>query len=176
MADIDRDRPRRDAAGVGPYAGNLDRLVPLSEMSKWDVAEGDPDIRHWEVRTVSGRDIGKVRELLVDPDQGEVVMLEIDLSGSDRHARVPIRIVQIDRAARVVRVDSADVTPLEQVADAAPRDRERQWAESGRVRYPGADNETVVERRPVVEEVVVRRRVVDDPSADRINEPPANPS
>ena len=82
MADSDRDR-RRDAAGVGPYAGDLERLVPLSEMKKWDVADGDPDIRHWEVRTVSGRDIGKVRELLVDPDQGEVVMLEIDLSASD---------------------------------------------------------------------------------------------
>jgi hypothetical protein len=175
MADIDRDR-RRDAAGVGPYAGDVDRLVPLSEMKKWDVAEGDPDIRHWEVRTVSGRDIGKVRELLIDPDQGEVVMLEIDLSASDRHARVPIRIVQIDRAARMVRVDSADVTPLEAAGETKPRERERQWAETGRVRYPGGEGETVVERRPVVEEVVVRRRLVDDPATERIDEPPVNPS
>ena len=175
MADIDRDRPRRDAAGIGPYAGDLDRLVPLSEMKKWDVAEGDPDIRHWEVRTVSGRDIGKVRELLVDPDQGEVVMLEIDLSASDRHARVPIRIVQIDRAARVVRVDSADVSPLEQSADATPKVRDRHWADSGRVRYPEAEGERVVERRPLVEEVVVRRRLVDDPGADRLDDPAINP-
>jgi hypothetical protein len=145
-------------------------------MKKWDVADGDPDIRHWEVRTVSGRDIGKVRELLVDPDQGEVVMLEIDLSASDQHARVPIRSVQIDRAARIVRVDSGDVTPLEAAGEAKSTERERKWAETGRVRYPGGDNEMVVDRRPVVEEVVVRRRLVDDPAAERVDEPPANPS
>jgi hypothetical protein len=124
----------------------MERLVPLSEMKKWDVAEGDPDIRHWEVRTVSGRDIGKVRELLVDPDQGEVVLLEIDLSASDRHARVPIRSVQIDRAARVVRVDSGDVTPLD-AAEPKPRDSERQWAETGRVRYPSGDGDGELEAR-----------------------------
>jgi sporulation protein YlmC with PRC-barrel domain len=176
MADSDRDRPRRDAAGIGPYAGDVERLVPLSEMKKWDVAEGDPDIRHWEVRTVSGRDIGKVRELLVDPDQGEVVMLEIDLSASDRYARVPIRIVQIDRATRVIRVDSADVTPMEPTGDAKPAERDRQWADSGRVRYPGSEGETVVERRPVVEEGVVRHRVVDEPDVERSHEPPRDPS
>jgi sporulation protein YlmC with PRC-barrel domain len=169
MADSDRDRQRRDAAGIGPYAGDVDRLVPLSEMKKWDVSEGDPDIRHWEVRTVSGRDIGKVRELLIDPDQGEVVMLEIDLSASDRHARVPIRIVQIDRAARIVRVDSADVTPME-LEETKPRERDRKWADSGRVRYPDAGNEMIVERRPVVEEVVVRRRLVDDPNTESSGE------
>src|SRR5690348_7610211 len=56
MADIDRDRLRRDAAGIGPYARDAERLVPLKDMGKWDVAEGEPDIRGWEVRTVGGRD------------------------------------------------------------------------------------------------------------------------
>ena len=174
MADIDRDRLRRDAAGVGPYAGNIDRLVRLSDMGGWNVVEGEPDIRHWEVRTIGGRDLGTVKELLIDPDAGEAVMLEVDLSGSERRALVPLRIVEVDRRARVVRMDSADLAAAEQpsVSDArdaaapegAARDgdvpRARSWADSGRVRYPRENDEVVVERRPVVEEVVVRRRVI----------------
>src|SRR5919198_1578808 len=175
MADIDRDRLRRDAAGVGPYARDAEQLVPLGEMGGWDVAEGEPDIRNWEVRTIGGRELGKVKELLIDPDAGEVVMIDVDLTGSDRHALVPLRIVEVDRRARVLRMDSADLTPAEReaVAEAASaesasleaggraRSGERAWPETGRVRYPRENDEKVVERRPVVEEVVVRRRVLE---------------
>lgn len=181
MADIHRDR-QRDAAGIGPYARDAERLVRLSDLGKWDVAEGEPDIRGWEVRTVGGRELGKIKELLVDPDAGEVVMLDVDLSGSDRHALVPLRIVEIDRPRRVVRMDSADLTPEEQEAVAEAQGesavsgepaRERKWADTGRVKYPAQGNEeVVVERRPVVEEVVVRRRLVDDPESAVEAEPP----
>jgi len=175
MADIHRDR-QRDAAGIGPYAQDTERLVRLSDLGKWDVAEGEPDIRGWEVRTIGGRELGKIKELLVDPDAGEVVMLDVDLSGSHQHALVPLRIVEIDRTKRVVRMDSSDLTPEERAAVAeaegspaasseAPA-RERKWADAGRVKYPSqGDDEVVVERRPVVEEVVVRRRLVDDPES-----------
>jgi hypothetical protein len=180
MADIHRDR-QRDAAGIGPYAQDAEGLVRLSELGKWDVAEGEPDIRNWDVRTVGGRELGKVKELLVDPDAGEVVMLDVDLTGSDRHALVPLRIVEIDRTRRVVRMDSADLTPEEQEAvaeasgDAAPRQRatrDRTWADTGRVKYAGrGDDEVVVERRPVVEEVVVRRRLVNEGEDASTTEP-----
>jgi len=172
MADIHRDR-QRDAAGIGPYAQDAERLVRLSDLGKWDVAEGEPDIRGWEVRTIGGRDLGKVTELLVDPDAGEVVMIDVDLTPGHQHALVPLRIIEIDRGRRVVRMDSSDLTPAEQAAvedagsDAtgsrAASTRDRNWADTGRVRYPGrADDEVVVERRPIVEEVVVRRRLVDE--------------
>jgi hypothetical protein len=173
MADIDRDR-QRDAAGVGPYARDAERLVRLKELGSWDVSEGEPDIRGWEVRTVGGRDLGKVKELLVDPDAGEVVMIDVDLTGSDRHALVPLRIVEIDRPRRVVRMDSADLTPAEEAAVSEAREREGKWADSGRVRYASrADDEKVVEQRPIVEEVVVRRRLVED--ADNVREVEASP-
>jgi len=115
MAEINRDR-QRDAAGIGPYAQDAERLVRLSDLGKWDVAEGEPDIRGWEVRTIGGRELGKVKELLVDPDAGEVVMMDVDLTGSDRRALVPLRIVEIDRARRLVRMDSSDLTPDERAA------------------------------------------------------------
>jgi hypothetical protein len=172
MADIHRDR-QRDAAGIGPYAQDAERLARLSDLGKWDVAEGEPDIRGWEVRTIGGRELGKVSELLVDPDAGEVVMIDVDLTPSHQHALVPLRIIEIDRGRRVVRMDSADLSPAEQAAvedtssDAtgtrAASARDRSWADTGRVRYPGrGDDEVVVERRPIVEEVVVRRRLVDE--------------
>ena len=102
------ERHVRDAAGVGPYAKERERLVALSSLDSWKVSEGDPDIRGWEVRTVSGRQLGVVSDLLIDSDAGEVVMLDVDLPGTDRHTFVPIRVVQIDRVRRLALMDSAD--------------------------------------------------------------------
>ena len=78
MSDIHRDR-QRDAAGIGPYARDAERLVRLSDLGKWDVAEGEPDIRGWEVRTIGGRELGKVKELLVDPDDPRCRYIEYEV-------------------------------------------------------------------------------------------------
>jgi hypothetical protein len=109
MDRIDRDRAHRDQAGVGPYAGSAVDLVPLKKLDGFKVADGEPDIRGWEVRTIGGTKIGDVQDLLVDRAQGEVVMLDIDLDGTDRHSLAPIRAAQIDRARRLVVIDSADM-------------------------------------------------------------------
>src|SRR5690349_4898613 len=106
----------RDAAGIGPHARPGIRLVSLRELDDYHVAEGDADVRGWEVRTVSGRELGKVSDLLVDTDAAEVVMLDIDLHGTDRHTLAPVRAAQIDRTRRVIVLDSADL----QQADALP--------------------------------------------------------
>jgi len=176
------DRDRRDDAGVGPYPEQDRKLVPLRELDHWDVAEGEPDIRGWEVRTLSGRVIGEVGDLLIDTDAREVVMLDIDVEGGHRRTLAPIRAAQVDRTERIVRIDSEDLhiddlptvdrkaepvtetereVPVEPVsgipADTATPERQS-------FRYPtSATEERVIERRPVVvEETVVRRRVVDD--------------
>jgi sporulation protein YlmC with PRC-barrel domain len=155
-------RRSRDAAGVGPYARERERLVPLSKMGGWNVMDGEPDIRSWDVTTVSGKMLGRVEELLVDLKAGEVVMLDVDLVGTDRRAYVPIRVVEIDRTRRVVRADSGDLEEHEQSADRT-RLTPAELARVGRdIRYASATGERVVERRPVVEETVVRRRTADD--------------
>ncbi len=134
------DRRGRDAAGVGPYAQERELLVSMSTLQSWTVSAGEPDIRGWEVRTVSGRQLGVVSDFLVDQSKGEVVLLDVDLPGTDRHTFVPIRIVQIDREKRVVMMDSADLPE----SDLTRGDRDVAGdvlAEGGTVRYPDADRE-----------------------------------
>ena len=104
----------RDAAGIGPHVRPGVRLVPLRELDHYDIAAGEADIRGWSVQTVSGREVGQVADLLVDTTTDEVVMLDVDLAGSDRHTLAPIRAAQIDRVRRVGVMDSAD---LREVSD-----------------------------------------------------------
>ena len=113
MARSNHPRGQRDQAGIGPHPGEAVSLVPLREMDGFKVAEGEPDIRGWNVRTLSGREIGEVEDLLVDQNLGEVVMLDINLANSDRHTLAPIRAVQIDRTRRSVIVDSGDINTAE---------------------------------------------------------------
>jgi sporulation protein YlmC with PRC-barrel domain len=183
---------RRDQAGVGPDPSeSRRRLVSMDDLSGYTVAKGEPDIRGWEVRTLGGRELGEVEDLLVDPQRGEVVMLEVELRGDGVHAEVPLRSVQIDRKRKVVIVDSGDISDGTQ-GNVRARDRmdpaERENIRgtyrdsSGEIRYDqhadhergdidhsvheqttiGDTEETVVERRPMIEEVVVRRRPADE--------------
>lgn len=167
MAKKDKN-PRRpaDAAGIGPYARERESLVPLGEMRGWNVIDGEADIRSWEVKTLSGKVLGHVRELLIDPKAGEVVMLDVDLAGRDRHAYVPIRVVEIDRARRLVRADSGD---LEEHAQGHPTRLDADELSRVRrdVKYADSNGERVVERKPIVEETVVRRRsaATDEPES-----------
>jgi len=165
------DRESRDAAGVGPYAREHEKLVALSSLDAWTVSDGEPDIRGWDITTVNNRQLGTVEDLLIDPDAGEVVLIDVDLPGSDRHTFVPIRVVQIDRARRVVLMDSADL-PSADYDRAAPLPtatrRAINPANGGTVRYPPLDREVVIERPTVADDAPPRQAVpVDDLSADR---------
>ena len=164
-------RQAKDAAGIGPYAQERARLVPISQLKGWSVAKGEADIRSWEVKTVSGRVLGHVKDLLVDEKAGEVVMIDVDLAGSDRHACVPLRVVEVDRVRRVVRADSSDLEEGD-IADrtrlsAAELSQVREDERSARPARDRGAAEKVVERRPIVEETVVRRREAADLEADR---------
>lgn len=154
-----------DAAGIGPYARQREHLVPLSGMRGWNVIDGEADIRSWEVRTVSGRVLGTVKELLVDPRAGEVVLIDLDLAGSPEHAYVPLRTVEIDRTRRVVRADSGDIEVAGDARDTPVVNRPVDLADRGSVRYAGSSSERVIERRPIVEETVVRRREAQEPDS-----------
>lgn len=118
----------RDAAGIGPHARTGAQLVSFRELDGYNVAEGDADVRGWEVRTLSGRELGKVADMLVDTSTNEVVMLDVDLHGTDRHTLAPVRAAQLDRSRRVVLLDSADLEDASAIPslqrNVAPSDEE----------------------------------------------------
>jgi sporulation protein YlmC with PRC-barrel domain len=181
-----KDRSERDRAGVGPEPHASRQLVPLNDLDGYDFADGEPDIRGWDVCTVNGRELGEVEDVLVDPDRREVVMLEVGLRDGDIRAEVPIRSVQLDRDRKIVLLDSGDLDRVVRYDERAPnrvddeRTPRRDNRGSERTAHYGVavdpdrhramsagasasdDDEVVVERRPMVEEVVVRRRVVDE--------------
>ncbi|NLG63918.1 MAG: hypothetical protein GX539_16890 [Candidatus Cloacimonetes bacterium] len=197
------ERIRRDAAGVGPDPEFSRRLYPIDELKDYRIASGEPDIRGWEVRTLNGREVGEVEDLLVDPARGEVVMLEVDLDNSGRHVNVPLRAVQLDREHRHVIVDSADLGSDEDVLETRARERmtdeDRRYIEEDirdsrtrDVRYGFTDRDDRIDRieeerldrevreadrardastidkdERIIEEVVVRRRVVDPDAVEK---------
>jgi len=72
------------------------RLVRLEELKSFQVAEGNQDIRGWDVKTPDGKKIGKVEELIVDPTERRVRYMEVKVNREvlgaerDRHVLVPI--------------------------------------------------------------------------------------
>ncbi|HXY31274.1 MAG TPA: PRC-barrel domain-containing protein [Gemmatimonadaceae bacterium] len=146
-------REGRHEAGVGPNPDEPRHVFALSELKDWKVGRGDPDVRKWPAYSSNGRLVGKVSDLLVDTEAAEVVFLEIALENG-RAVQVPARGVWLVREHKRVVLDGAalreelralgrDGTP----ASAFPAPQEAPVRGSG-------------ER--VVEEVVVRRRIVGD--------------
>ncbi|HEU0302340.1 MAG TPA: PRC-barrel domain-containing protein [Longimicrobium sp.] len=92
---------------------DMDRVVPLGQLDDFRVAEGDPDVRGWEVLAADGRKIGEVDELLVDTGAMKVRYLDVDLDvddvvlsgGHDRHVLIPIGYARLERDRDCVMVD-----------------------------------------------------------------------
>jgi sporulation protein YlmC with PRC-barrel domain len=178
-----KDRSERDRAGIGPEPHAARELVPLHELKGYDFADGEPDIRGWDVCTVNGRELGEVEDVLVDPHRGEVVMLEVELRAGGVHAEVPIRAVQLDRERKIVLLDSGDLVEGVRDDEGAPdrigddeREPRRDVRGEHTVRYgeradradrdrEAADRKhdqgvSAADARPDTDEVVVERRPV----------------
>jgi uncharacterized protein (TIGR02271 family) len=75
------------------------RLQKLSG-SKYDIVDGEPDIRDWDVKDGAGRKIGEVDDLLFDEQSRRVRYLVVDLGDNefdldDREVLVPIGIAEL---------------------------------------------------------------------------------
>lgn len=81
----------------------MDRVVPLNQLSGYKVADGEPDIRGWEVLGADGRRLGRVDDLLVDTQANKVRYVDVD--GEGRHVTIPIGYATLERERREVVVD-----------------------------------------------------------------------
>lgn len=83
----------------------MDRVVPLNQLAGYRVADGEPDIRGWDVVAGDGRRLGKVDDLLVDTQANKVRYVDVDMDGDNRHVTVPIGYARLDEGRHRVLVD-----------------------------------------------------------------------
>ena len=84
-------------------ANEMDRVVPLNSLPGYKVADGEPDIRGWDVVASNGRRLGRVDDLLVDTQANKVRYVDVD--GEGRHVTIPIGYATLERERREVLVD-----------------------------------------------------------------------
>jgi uncharacterized protein (TIGR02271 family) len=129
-------------------------LRPLSELDDYEVAEGYPDIRGWTLYDETGRDIGEVKDLLIDTSRDMAVYATIDLNDknwfrelfdNEESARVPLTAVTLDEDNDAIRL----TRPLAEVAGrgAAGFEHEAAGFRAGAARDEAADTVDVVEER-----------------------------
>ena len=158
-------------AGVGPDPRQARHLAPLGELKHFRVAEGDPDIRGWTVYTSNGREIGVVKDLLVDTARGEVVMLDVDLKDTDRCTLAPIRAAWVDSEHKRVILDGAQLGKDDELPTLGRTtltdDDARHFGERFERTYGGRgwDREHEYRIRRANEEMRLQRRPVAPPSA-----------
>lgn len=160
--------------------------VPLADLPGHRMAADEPDVRGWDVVAPGGEPVGRVHDLLVDRASREVAAVVVDLTvrEADGRSRVvlPIERVSLDERRRAMVAEDAvvsDRTPPNVLEDrevrrprigdvgALPDDAAPAGVSVQRsgdeeiVRVPIVEERLVVERRPVVTEVVtIRKRLV----------------
>lgn len=91
------------------------RLVPLGRTRDYEVSSGLPDVRGWTVLGSGSDAIGRVRELLIDPDAGRARYLVVEVQGSageSRQVHVPIGLARIDTTRDAVVVPTMTTASL----------------------------------------------------------------
>ncbi|SET94230.1 PRC-barrel domain-containing protein [Hymenobacter actinosclerus] len=94
-----------------PSAQGL-HLRRLRDLTEFEVADDNPDVRGWAVRGADGRQFGQVFELIVDVDALKVRYLDLQLDDSlgldarDNHILLPIGVAALDEEADNVFVPS----------------------------------------------------------------------
>lgn len=153
----------------------IDRVVPLDQLDDFEVAEGDPDVRGWEVLASDGRRIGEVDDLLIDVSAMKVRYLDVDLEGDlvgeggDRHILIPIGYARLDESDDHIFVDSLSSTELRTmpVYDHAPLTRE--YETSVRQQFDRGYTETPLDRDFYASDLYDADRFYSARRADREN-------
>jgi photosynthetic reaction center H subunit len=118
------------------------RLRRLDDLDDFKVADGEPDIRGWDVIASDGEEIGEVHDLIVDMNAMKVRYLDIevdkDVLGAkhERHILLPIGFATIDDDRNDVRITTIASTQLLTIPIYEHGDITREYEEALRNSYP----------------------------------------
>lgn len=93
-------------------------LCRLHDLDHYKVADGDPDVRGWDVKTSDGKFAGKVEDLIVDTNTMQVCYLDVELDRKglklkeDRHVLVPLANARLDDDSDDVLLGSLTATDV----------------------------------------------------------------
>jgi hypothetical protein len=77
-------------------------LRRLRDLTDFEVADNNPDVRGWTVRGADGKALGTIHELIVDPQALKVRYLDVELdthlniNEHERHILLPIGVAALD--------------------------------------------------------------------------------
>lgn len=101
------------------------RDIDYLKGSGYEIAEGEPDIRGWAIRSNEGRKLGVVKDLLINTRHMLAEFMEVELDGVEtRHVIVPIKASLLNDAADEVQFlgTSSDVVPRPNELTQSPMD------------------------------------------------------
>jgi photosynthetic reaction center H subunit len=120
------------------------QLAELRQLDDYVIADGDPEIRGWEVKSAASlgeRAVGRVEDLIVDLDTLRVRYMLVCLDKNavattrDRRILVPIGIGRLDEHKDEVRVDGYTSAHLVGIPEFRPGKLTRHYEESVRQRF-----------------------------------------
>ncbi len=92
------------------------RFEELSHKHWYDIAENDPDIKHWNIVDESGKKIGEVKDLLFDPEVKKARYLITNLKDGmlEKHSRVlvPIGRARLDKTDKRIILPAVSLSQL----------------------------------------------------------------
>lgn len=106
LGEEDRFRPFRE----GIYRREDLDLQRMENLENWTIAEGEPDIRGWDIITQEGDQVGKVQDLIASPKTQHVYFVLAQIGGvwgmGGKHVLVPLDYIHINREDHQVKVDA----------------------------------------------------------------------
>lgn len=97
------------------------RLQEL-DRSDFEIVEGEPDIRGWDVKTTTGKKIGEVEDLIIDAQQKKVRYMIVDLDDNElkldhRKILLPIGLAELDKKEDDVILPNVQAEQLKSLPD-----------------------------------------------------------
>jgi len=97
------------------------RLQEL-DHSKFEIVKGEPDIRGWDVRYMTGQKLGSVEELIIDAQEKKVRYMVVDLDENElklihRKILIPIGLAELDKKEDDVLIPNISLEQLSRLPE-----------------------------------------------------------